>query len=572
MTLQLPPWWKVVAFTVNLLCGLILSQVLGAFLDKHAFKATAEVVHIFTMWALSFIMVNVGYEFTIDKKDLAQYVWDYLIAMTAAGFPWLFVAVWFMICIDGLPADQAFLVARFAAPTSAGILFSMLEGAGLRDTWVFSKARVLAIFDDLDTILLMIPLKIVMIGFKWELMVVICIMVILLAFAWRYLHRLQLPYSSAWSLVYAAVVTACCYGLYKVTKYHLPMEALHIEVLLPAFVVGCMIDTPCARHELTLQRQATMERKETKRLQSLALSGASPPQCQQADSLRRAGAGADETGADLAFPHRTVSGDSGLPQRVVSGGWVKDETGSAELGEGKLGVPGGKDGSKDGSSEPGSKDVVRRSKQSTGSRLSRHGHEKDETHPHESEWEHNVQTSISMVFMVLVGLSMPPLLGKNAKGDSDMTAGMIAAHVLMVSLLMVLGKMFPIVCYRDEASWKERLALCMGMCPRGEVGASIIVISLELGVKGPAVIISMCALVINLVLSGGFIGSVKFLLKQVNKVASQTSEGAADTAAADAAPQAKSAEPEAAATAVTMFEPCEEPPVGPAVDVKVQDF
>merc|ERR1719188_1256485 len=98
---------------------------------------------------------------------------------------------------------------------------------------------------------------------------------------------------------------------------------------------------------------------------------------------------------------------------------------------------------------------------------------------------------------------------------------MIVVHVLMVSLLMVIGKMFPVVCYRDEAAWKERVALCMGMCPRGEVGASIIVISLELGVEGPAVIISMCALVINLVLSGGFIGSVKLLLKQVATAASQ---------------------------------------------------
>merc|ERR1719330_845631 len=100
--------------------------------------------------------------------------------MTAAGFPWIFVALWFLVGIGGLPFEEALLVARFAAPTSAGILFSMLEGAGLKETWLFSKALILAIFDDLDTIILMIPLKIVLVGFKWELVVVIAIMVALL--------------------------------------------------------------------------------------------------------------------------------------------------------------------------------------------------------------------------------------------------------------------------------------------------------------------------------------------------------------------------------------------------------
>jgi Kef-type K+ transport system membrane component KefB len=143
------------------------------------------------------------------------------------------------------------------------------------------------------------------------------------------------------------------------------------------------------------------------------------------------------------------------------------------------------------------------------SQLSRHGLEIEAT----SVWEPFVQTTVSMVFMVLVGLSMPALIGNNAgDNDTDMGAGLIVLHVLAVSLLMVLGKMFPCVCYRDEAPIIHRLALCLGMCPRGEVGASIIVISLELGVQGPAITISMCALVINLVFSGGFIGLVKLLL------------------------------------------------------------
>ena len=57
------------------------------------------------------------------------------------------------------------LLSRFAAPTSAGILFTMLAAIGLKSSWIYKKIQVLAIFDDLDTILLMIPLQIMMIGF-----------------------------------------------------------------------------------------------------------------------------------------------------------------------------------------------------------------------------------------------------------------------------------------------------------------------------------------------------------------------------------------------------------------------
>merc|ERR1712032_317732 len=93
--------------------------------------------------------------------------------------------------------------------------------------------------------------------------------------------------------------------------------------------------------------------------------------------------------------------------------------------------------------------------------------------------------------------------------------GATVLHVLMVTVLMIAGKMFPVCCYQDEAVLQERFALCMGMCPRGEVGAGIIVISLELGISGPAVTIAMLALAVNLMLSGGFIALVKWLLQRV---------------------------------------------------------
>lgn len=56
------------------------------------------------------------------------------------------------------------MIARFAAPTSAGVLFSMLNAAGLGETWVYNKAKILAVFDDLFTILLMVPIKMMYIG------------------------------------------------------------------------------------------------------------------------------------------------------------------------------------------------------------------------------------------------------------------------------------------------------------------------------------------------------------------------------------------------------------------------
>jgi hypothetical protein len=146
----------------------------------------------------------------------------------------------------------------------------------------------------------------------------------------------------------------------------------------------------------------------------------------------------------------------------------------------------------------------------------------DSQHLTDSEpWdvEEVVNTVISAVFMLLVGLAMPALLGNNAEDNSGgLSAGTIALHIFMVTILMIIGKMFPLVCYRQEVDFKQRLGLCFGMCPRGEVGASIIVISLELGVKGPSVIISMCALGINLVMSGVFIFMVKYLVKDAGNM------------------------------------------------------
>ena len=75
---------------------------------------------------------------------------------------------------------------------------------------------------------------------------------------------------------------------------------------------------------------------------------------------------------------------------------------------------------------------------------------------------------------------------------------------------MILGKMFPIFVYRDEVPAHTPRPL-LGMCPRGEVGAGVIVISLTFGIGGDAITIAVICLALNLMASSLFIMSVKLL-------------------------------------------------------------
>merc|ERR1719235_3149772 len=104
--------------------------------------------------------------------------------------------------------------------------------------------------------------------------------------------------------------------------------------------------------------------------------------------------------------------------------------------------------------------------------------------------------------MLCVGLSTPPLA---LAGAQSVLSTDMAGHVAVVTMLMIIGKMFPVLCYRTEADWQTRFALSLGMCPRGEVGAGIIVISIESGIKGPAIELAVVCLAINLILSGAFV-------------------------------------------------------------------
>jgi Kef-type K+ transport system membrane component KefB len=398
---------KVALFSLLLLAGMVGAQLLPG-LAGEAYADVSHGLRLATMVALAFIMIHVGYEFELDQTNLRQYSWDYGVAMTAAAFPWIFVVLYFLFVL--LPAGvwaswqawvEALLAGRFAAPTSAGVLFAMLAAAGLSATWLFAKARILAIFDDLDTVLLMIPLQMLIVGLAWQLGVVVVLMGALLWIAWRYLHRCPLPVTWPWVLTYAAGITALSELLYMTSHLLDDTVPVHIEVLLPAFVLGCIL--------------------------------ARPP------------------GSD---PHR----DDAI------------------------------EGSQMGPESPG---------------------------------EQRVATLIAAVFMGLVGLSLPPFAADTAATASaesisaaqpPLPWGVMAGHVLALTVLANLGKMVPALCYRREAHWRERLALTIGMWPRGEVGAGVLIVSLGYGLGGPMITAAMLSLALNLVLTGAFILLVQWLV------------------------------------------------------------
>lgn len=397
---------KVLLFSLLLLAGLAGSQVLPALLGE-AWAGAGPVLRLLTMIGLAFLMIHVGYEFEIEKTQLRRYGWDYVVAMTAAAFPWIFVTLYFVFVI--VPPDQwwlwdiwkeTLLAGRFAAPTSAGVLFAMLAAAGLSASWVFRKARILAIFDDLDTVLLMIPLKILMVGLAWQLGIIVIIMGVQLWIGWRWLHRIPLPVTWPWVIAYALGIAVSSELIYIASKGFDGTVPIHIEVLLPAFILGAVMGRP---------------------------------------------AGSD--------PH---------------------------------------------SDDP------------------RPGHQEGPEDP----MEQRVSTIMAAIFMVLVGLNMPAMFsapvevaqtGSVLAGLPAMPLMEMLMHVLAVTLLSNLGKMFPLFCYRAEAHWKERLAVSIGMWPRGEVGAGVLVVSLGYGIGGPVVSIAVISLALNLLLTGLFILAVRRL-------------------------------------------------------------
>jgi hypothetical protein len=377
---------KVLVYSVLLVSGLALSQLLPGLGDAE--RPAREVIRVATMIGLGFVMIRVGLEFELDRTRRRALLVDYGVAATAAAFPWLFAAAYFVLVLAPRAEwtsfatwSEALLAGRFAAPTSAGVLFSMLAAAGLGATWLYRKARVLAIFDDLDTVLFMIPLKMMLVGVRWQLAAVVVIIAALLWVGWRHMRRLSAPTSWPWILGYAAAIAAVSEAIHLASMRFDDVVGIHVEVLLPAFVLGVV----------------------------LARDGGT-------------------AGAAHAEPHAEAPGEA------------------------------------------------------------------------------RAATVVSATFMVLVGLSMPRLdLG-------GLGAGAIALHVGALTVLANLGKMFPVFCYRDEASLRERLAVSIGMWPRGEVGAGVLIVSLSYGIGGPMIALAALSLALNLLLTGVFIAIVRWLL------------------------------------------------------------
>ena len=93
---------KVVLFSALLVLGLGGSQLLPA-LDPGVLHPLAHAIQMVTMTLLGFIMIHVGYEFEIDRSRLASYAVDYGVAATAAAFPWILCALYFVFVL--LPRD-----------------------------------------------------------------------------------------------------------------------------------------------------------------------------------------------------------------------------------------------------------------------------------------------------------------------------------------------------------------------------------------------------------------------------------------------------------------------------------
>ncbi|HLJ95164.1 MAG TPA: hypothetical protein VKU02_18450 [Gemmataceae bacterium] len=405
---------KVGLYSLLLIAGLFVSLLVPA-LGAGSLGIFSWLARVAMMAALSFIMIQVGHEFDLDKQELRTYAFDCLVAMTAAAIPWLLCALYFVLAMAPMKAwanlalwKHALLLSCFAAPTSAGILFSMLAAAGLASTWAFSKARVLAIFDDVATLLFLVPLQMSMIGLKWQLAVMALAVPLMLWIAWCFLHTLRIPGTWPWILGYAGMLAIFCEGVDILGRAFDPHTPLRLEVLLPAFVLGCTLVRPHQEHAEGQKRRCAIENRVATLVTAvfMFLAGASVP------------LSSDTPG----------SGPSIEPNSAAD---VSDSQGTA------------------------------------------------------------VRTSSTR----------GPFWGR------------MALDVAALTLLSNVGKSFPALCYRREASAYERLALGVCMFPRGEVGTGVLVIALAYGIGGRALTAATLSLALNLVGTGLFILVVKHLLK-----------------------------------------------------------
>src|SRR5262245_54765924 len=101
---------------VLIFCALlILGIISGQIFDVSSFH---EAVTFITSLCLAYIMVEVGLEFSLEKRDVKSYGWDSLNAFSAAVLP---AFLWFLYFVFIVKSSwqPALLAGLSSAPTSA---------------------------------------------------------------------------------------------------------------------------------------------------------------------------------------------------------------------------------------------------------------------------------------------------------------------------------------------------------------------------------------------------------------------------------------------------------------------
>jgi hypothetical protein len=126
----------------------------------------------------------------------------------------------------------------------------------------------------------------------------------------------------------------------------------------------------------------------------------------------------------------------------------------------------------------------------------------------ERDWGTILDLGIKGGFMLLAGMAMPRI----ALGDLGI--GLVALHVALITVVSNIGKCVPLLAYSEEATIPERLALSIGMFPRGEVGIGVLLVSLDIfrqqnllvsSAVQQSITVGALSLALNLCLTGLFI-------------------------------------------------------------------
>ena len=89
---------KVLSFSGFLMLGLVVSQFLPM-MAGDGYGAVKSISNVLLYVCLSFIMINVGREFVLDKVRWKSYAEDYFIAMATAALPWFMIAIYYVFIL-----------------------------------------------------------------------------------------------------------------------------------------------------------------------------------------------------------------------------------------------------------------------------------------------------------------------------------------------------------------------------------------------------------------------------------------------------------------------------------------